>query len=574
MMYKNLTTDEIMQLEFQAGKKATELIDGIKESMKDKLDVKLSAEDNGKILQVGADGKVTPMAPASGLTIDDTLSVQGAAADAKKVGDEIADLKSAINFEVALDNYTEVQLFAKADGKYTSTGTSKNIPIIGQLYETITLTANVNGTGVCFITHTRGSNGNTVPVVEGDVRHWISGGKTVTLKIPKACNFINISTSYTTTDYTPTNVYLSNYAESNYILTSLANSYDFNLWFSCSKNNSQALYSQSGVLTYNSSYDTSDYIPVISGDLLVGRGARYCFYDSDKVFISGATGLLTDGTSIGNSMYYITVPGGASYIRISAERENNINQYILFKANQIEKTLLLGNEAEIKLYCIGDSITKGMYAEIGTSSSSGPTVYNYPYWVSKINNFSIVNLGESGAGYANKGTDTASNGKDIIDNNSFDDADIITIALGVNDWIGDNIALGSMQSASGDGTVIGNMKYMIETLADPTNGKAKKAQIIVMLPMNTNRVFSGMDSSQITLANNWAFGYAYRNSQTLEDYRDAIRECAEYYNVKIIDLEEVCPINRLNIRQVIGDGLHPTIAFYKQMGMALAPLIH
>lgn len=107
MIYKNLNTDEITQLEFQAGKKAAELIDGIKESMKDKLDVNLSTADNGKILQVGADGKVTPMAPASGLTIDNTLTVEGAAADAKAAGDKIADLKSASkNYAKAIKDIT------------------------------------------------------------------------------------------------------------------------------------------------------------------------------------------------------------------------------------------------------------------------------------------------------------------------------------------------------------------------------------------------------------------------------------------------------------------------------------
>ena len=127
------------------------------------------------------------------------------------------------------------------------------------------------------------------------------------------------------------------------------------------------------------------------------------------------------------------------------------------------------------------------------------------------------------------------------------------MAWGVNDWKGasQNVVLGDMSSESGDGTVIGNMKYCIETLAS----KKPTAQLIVLLPMNTNRQWSGM--REMTLADNWAFGYPYRNNQTLEDYRDAIRNCAEYYNVKVIDLEEICPINRLNLRYMCGDGLHP-----------------
>ena len=88
--------------------------------------------------------------------------------------------------------------------------------------------------------------------------------------------------------------------------------------------------------------------------------------------------------------------------------------------------------------------------------------------------------------------------------------------------------------------------------------------------MNQNR----FGYSQMSEANNWSCGYAFRDNKTLTDYRNAIKECADYYNLLVIDQEEVCPINRLNIRNMLGDGLHPTLAFYKQMGQALARYIH
>jgi lysophospholipase L1-like esterase len=227
-----------------------------------------------------------------------------------------------------------------------------------------------------------------------------------------------------------------------------------------------------------------------------------------------------------------------------------------------------------KLYCLGDSITRGMYAEQGASSSSGPTDKGYPYWIGRLTGYDVENLGVSGSGWANKGgnNDQESgevNSKTVVDANTFADADIITLAFGVNDWKGaaQSVVLGDMSSVSGDGTVIGNMKYCIETLVE----KKPTAQIIVLLPLNTNRKFTGM--RDMTLEENWAFGYAYRNNQTLQDYRTAIRQCAEYYNIKVVDLEEVCPINRLNLRNMCGDGLHPTKAFYRQMGEALTNLV-
>ena len=93
-IYQNLTPDEITQLEFQAGKKAAELIDKI---MSEKLNAQFKTADNGKILQVGADGKVVPVQSSEGMTVDDTLSIEGAAADAKATGDKFNDVNSTIS---------------------------------------------------------------------------------------------------------------------------------------------------------------------------------------------------------------------------------------------------------------------------------------------------------------------------------------------------------------------------------------------------------------------------------------------------------------------------------------------
>lgn len=89
-IYQNLTPDEITQLEFQAGKKATELIDKI---ISEKLNAQFKTADNGKILQVGADGKVKAVQSGEGMTVDDTLSIEGAAAEAKTVGTYVESTK-------------------------------------------------------------------------------------------------------------------------------------------------------------------------------------------------------------------------------------------------------------------------------------------------------------------------------------------------------------------------------------------------------------------------------------------------------------------------------------------------
>ena len=352
-----------------------------------------------------------------------------------------------------------------------------------------------------------------------------------------------------------------------------------NLWAYGSITSGYALNANNGTIQVNAEYDTTDWIPVDGLKVLYGVGARYWFYDSNKAILSGQTGVLNNMPALydGSAMKKISVPSGASYFRICSKIILEKDLYAETPYEEYLETQIHNSQNNLKLYCLGDSITRGMYAEEGASQSTGPTEYGYPYWIGQINGYTVVNLGNSGSGWANIGSaetiedqSVQRNAKDVVDGNSFSDADIITFAFGVNDWKGaaQNIVLGDMNSVSGDGTVIGNMKYCIET----TVSKKPTAQIIILLPLNTNRQWSGM--ATMTEADNWAFGYAYRNNQTLQDYRDAIKTCADYYNVKVVDLEEVCPINRLNIRKVCGDGLHPTMAFYKQMGSALAPLIH
>ena len=491
----------------------------------------------------------------------------------------LSDVEEKIDFEIAFSDLLSVGAFVGSSGKWVA-GSSKDLPIIGNTYRYVTVTANsVNGCGVSFLFLVRHTVNGSVGFVD-DGRHWIPAGQTQIFLIPSGCTFINFSDVYSETDYSPSKIVISNYSESQYIFSTLNNSYGVNLWEITSSCDNTSINS-SGAQASNSDYKSTWYIPVQEGELLIGRGARYAFYDSRKAFISGATGVFnTVGTPIGGDMFYIKVPTGAAYFKICGNKQNSIYQFVLYKGSQfdnyiesqIEKPVTMG----LKLYTLGDSITRGMYAESGASSSSGPTSKGYPYWIGAINGYTVVNLGNSGSGWANVGSpesqddpSTAYNAKGVVDNNTFADADIITLAFGVNDWKGaaQNVVLGDMTSTSGDGTVIGNMKYCIETLVT----KKPTAQIIVLLPLNTNRQWSGM--REMTLAENWAFGYAYRNDQTLQDYRTAIRQCAEYYNVKVVDLEEVCPINRLNIRNVCGDGLHPTTAFYKQMGIALAPLI-
>jgi len=548
---------------------------------------------------------------ATALVTDTTLSIAGRAADAKATGDAVADLKSALNLQY--------------NDNFWSYGTiTKGYAIAQMLFEKdLAVNADYNTT-------------DFIPVNPGDIIYG-NGARFKTYDADKIKQYSNIFSNLTTelqngykyyiipdnisyfricdnvihgsffiAKVNPYEYWMKNFID-NYISsvsqninkiptieTGLENTknqlnlqYNDNFWSygTITKGYAVAPTLSENDLTVNADYNTTDFIPVIPGDIIYGKGSRFKTYNSEKTAIytdifSSLPNELQDGWK-----YYI-IPEGVSYFRICANNTTGtfmiakVNPYEYWINNKInnfdlgdieERINMLENPPKTKtLYAIGDSITRGMYAEYGASSSSGPTPLNYVYWLGEIKHFNVVNLGESGGGYAQKGTQTNSNGKDIVDNNTFENADIVTIALGINDYKHSPesqviISLGDMTSTSGDGSVIGNMKYMIENI----HNKAPTANIIILLPMNQNRF--GYDN--MNFADNWSMGYAFRDNKTLTDYRNAIKECADYYNLTVIDEEFITPINRYNIRYCLGDGLHPTRAFYKRMAQAFAPFI-
>jgi len=523
---------------------------------------------------------------------DSTLTQSGIPADAEVVGDKITkletDLEDAIdgNQDLISDATIYNVLIGSSTNKWNaSAGNRSYFAEVPENVKEIIITAQDNQAAIyALLTTDNHQNGATPDYATGSKRTSVPAGETKIVSVPDDCKYITVMKTASSIDYTPSLV-----AYRNTIGTIIGNVDDIyekiefsqntnNLWAIGNISHGYALVPNSAALSVNDAYDTSDYIPVNDIKVIYGTGLRYWFYDSEKVTISGSTGILNNNPLLyANGDHYVEVPEGAAYFRICVAKASKKKLYApTGYEDYLDNLIKNGTGESRKLYCLGDSITRGMYAEYGASSSSGPTSQGYPYWIGKMTGYEVTNLGNSGSGWANIGSaetagdpSTARNAKDIVDYYDFADADIITMAWGVNDWKGasQNVVLGDMSSESGDGTVIGNMKYCIETLVV----KKPTAQLIVLLPLNTNRQWSGM--STMTEADNWAFGYAYRNNQTLADYRNAIRACAEYYNVKVIDLEEICPINRLNLRYMCGDGLHPTKAFHKQMGLALANLI-
>lgn len=88
----------------------------------------------------------------------------------------------------------------------------------------------------------------------------------------------------------------------------------------------KALSSSNGnTLTTSDTANTTDFIPVAPGEILYGKDAgRYWFYDSQKEYIPGSSGVFSSQPELieSSGVRSVEVPSGASYFRVSVLKEN------------------------------------------------------------------------------------------------------------------------------------------------------------------------------------------------------------------------------------------------------------
>lgn len=329
-----------------------------------------------------------------------------------------------------------------------------------------------------------------------------------------------------------------------------------------------------GHLATNADYVTSDFLPcadVVNVDIALASGesvpntyiCRYSAMDEDLLI--GEREAISSAAAKSHSAFLY----GAKYFRIAikttlANAEANITFHLTGT-----------RQHKGRLYALGDSITEGTWNNGG--GSSGPQYSRcYIQTMADLCGYDLTNLAEHGSGLLAAGATTGKSLKDFIDGNTFTDADLLIIAYGVNDYIG-NQPVGTVADAVGAATCAGQLKYALDALTgDGTDGvspgragKAPYARIVLLLPMNARRKFDSLPTTP-TYALNWYMGTPNAEALTLQDYRDMIRAVGEYYGVQVLDLNEIAPINRGNLRMLTGDGLHPTKDGHIRIGTALA----
>lgn len=136
--------------------------------------------------------------------------------------------------------------------------------------------------------------------------------------------------------------------------------------------------------------------------------------------------------------------------------------------------------------------------------------------------------------------------------NYFNDFDIATLLVGVNDWA-TNVPLGGRNSSSSDNNYAGHVKKIIELIlaAKPT------LRLYVMTPFEIYYAdpINGPINSE---------GY------TLRDMSVLVSQICSDYSVQCIDLYSTVQINKITIPSLLSDGIHPNSAGAKIIGDLVA----
>lgn len=149
-------------------------------------------------------------------------------------------------------------------------------------------------------------------------------------------------------------------------------------------------------------------------------------------------------------MFYYNADGSFKKCEASKNKDlykgDNVRLvFIPSDGNEITDATTIYNDVKITentciWYALGDSITQGFYSYTdgdGTETGSSIKVTSdcWANKVAEINNYKLINYGVGGSGFVHNGTVLDKlNAKAHVDTIDFSNADLVTIAFGVNDW--------------------------------------------------------------------------------------------------------------------------------------------
>lgn len=238
------------------------------------------------------------------------------------------------------------------------------------------------------------------------------------------------------------------------------------------------------------------------------------------------------------------------------ERTDAVEAAVADIRDAIESGGLTGVKTGEVLYAVGDSITKGY----GLSDLN-----SWPKRMIGINGYdsekSVV-LGYSGSGFCTTGESKTA--RIVVDETDFSEADVVTVAWGVNDWKNYNATLEDFFS---------EMEYCFTKI----RGDNPYCRIFYILPFNWKPASSSFDTF-------YALGYAGDSNNarpygnTLQTFVNMIKdrfaeEPLKDLDIHVVDMTKTPAITRYNINTALLDGLHPTSDCHGLLAKEIAKIL-
>lgn len=408
---------------------------------------------------------ITPTTPA----VDDTLSISGAAADAKVTGDRITDLKE--DFEkvasVTVVDDSTITGFSLTMNNNQSLSPTGEIITGGQNGWMVSDGVNISEYDYLIVTAGSGYN-HLLYAFYDNTQTFISGlnsGSAVlnitdeNVRIPDNAVYFRIARNASA----PCSASGVIVAYKNILAGTITElKTDFNKVKDATttainaterKNPSKTdnrVINTDGTISSgsNNAWKVSDPVDLTGYDYLIltaGSGYNhllYAFYTSEDVFISG----LNSGAGVSNiTEEDVTIPQNAKYVRVA--KNGNADMEIICVKIVLENSALAKWEGK-KWTVVGDSLTEHNIR----------TTMNYHDYIANETGITVYNMGVSGSGYRKLNDQNKAFYQRILDVPT--DSDVVTILGSANDTLTD---LGT-ETDTGTTTIGGCINTTIENL--------------------------------------------------------------------------------------------------------------
>lgn len=325
-----------------------------------------------------------------------------------------------------------------------------------------------------------------------------------------------------------------------------------------------------GQIATNASFQRTDYILLAAGDYVYSNGDAsyynfsYILFDLDKKFKSRNT---TNPFTVSESCYVI-INDGKSRKQLQLESGTEATAYEPYSSGEIQvdvsEQVAKGHFKGKTILFDGDSITAG-----DGFTAAEKTSIIYPAIVANTLGMNLVNHAIGGSTAASKNPESDNTKQPLVlrFQNYTEDADIVYIAIGTNDFSYSYTEIGTMEDRedvlNADGTTratpytfYGALHILCKGLLNKYAGKA----IIFATPIKRR------------LTDNYTNpNAAVRNGKTLKEYGEIIKEVCDWYSIPVIDMYSECNITpfideqRNAFFQETAGGTHPNAAGHAVM---------